>query len=159
LDLLDHFRESGHTVRLIEFLDVGSSNHWQSGDVVPGHEWLQKVGDRWPLRKLDPEQPGETARRYAYEDGGGEFGLINSITQPFCHTCSRVRVTADGTMYTCLFSDRGISLKPLLQDLGSSRNLEHFIDSVWTSRDDRYSETRHLNNSHKNSQEMYRMGG
>jgi len=159
MDLIDHFRGSGHTVRLIEFLDVGSSNDWRKSQVVPGGEWLQRIHERWPLRPLERRQAGETALRFAYQDGQGEIGLINSITQPFCGNCSRARITADGTMYTCLFSSKGIPLKPLLKGPADSRSLERFIRKAWSGRNDRYSEVRHLNNKNGAGQEMYRMGG
>jgi cyclic pyranopterin phosphate synthase len=159
MDLIDHFRGSGHTVRLIEFLDVGSSNDWRKSQVIPGHEWIRRIHGRWPLRPLKRRHAGETALRYAFEDGQGEIGLINSITQPFCGNCSRARVTADGTMYTCLFSATGIPLKPLLRGQADAPSLERFIRKVWSKRNDRYSEIRHLGSDIGAGQEMYRMGG
>jgi cyclic pyranopterin phosphate synthase len=159
MDLIGHFRGTGHTVRLIEFLDVGSSNDWQKSQVVPGRTWLKRIHERWPLRPLKRRQAGETALRYAFEDGQGEIGLINSITQPFCGNCSRARITADGMMYTCLFSAKGIPLKPLLKGQDDAPSLEHFIRNAWSGRNDRYSEIRHLNNDRGAGQEMYRMGG
>ena len=163
MNMLEHFRGTGHTLRLIEFLDVGSSNQWEKTRVVPGDEWLKRIKKRWPMRPLKRSQAGETARRYAYEDGQGEFGLIDSISQPFCGNCSRARITADGTLYTCLFSRKGIPLRPLLRkqngDQVDMRALESFIRRAWSVRDDRYSELRHLNNDKGAGQEMYRMGG
>ena len=159
MDLVQHFRGSGHIVRLIEFLDVGNSNEWHRGQVVPGHEWLKRIHDRWPLHPLKKNQPGETAQRYAFEDGSGEIGLINSITQPFCGNCSRARVTADGMLYTCLFTGKGTALGPMLREYGDSRTLENLIRDRWASRDDRYSEIRHLQPGGASGQEMYRMGG
>ena len=100
LDLLEHFRGTPHRVRLIEYMDVGNSNHWSAGDVVSNADWVQRVDERWPLEPLGSWNPAETARRYRYRDGQGEVGFISSITQPFCGGCSRARVTADGMLYT-----------------------------------------------------------
>jgi len=159
MDLVEHFRGSGHIVRLIEFLDVGSSNQWNRDQVVSGQEWLQRIHDRWPLKPLERKQPGETAQRYAYADGLGEIGLINSITQPFCGACSRARVTADGMLYTCLFSGQGTPLRPLLRGRCDTATIESFIRELWSRRDDRYSEIRHSHPGGSAGQEMYRMGG
>ena len=156
--LVDHFRGSGHIVRLIEFMDVGNLNHWSKDQVVPSSELLERLHARWPLRALASQVAGETARRYAFEDGAGELGFISSITQPFCGDCTRARVTADGNFYTCLFADRGASLRPLLRQSGEARLLE-FLRERWAGRDDRYSEIRSeatLNTQHV---EMFRMGG
>jgi len=159
MDLLEHFRGSGHIVRLIEFLDVGSSNQWQRDRVVAGSEWRQRIHNRWPLKPLSKSQDGETAERYAYLDGLGEIGLINSITRPFCGTCCRARVTADGFLYGCLFSAEGVPLLPLLRGRSNDAELTGFIRDFWCRRDDRYSETRHLLPENNRGQEMYRMGG
>lgn len=159
MDMVEHFRGSGHILRLIEYLDVGSSNDWQARHVVPGHEWLERIHNRWPLKPLECRQPGETAQRYAFEDGQGEIGLINSITQPFCGHCSRARVTADGMLYNCLFTGKGKPLKPLLREQPGTDQLEALIRNTWTGRDDRYSEVRHLVSERDTGQEMYRMGG
>lgn len=159
MNLLEYFRGTDHIVRLIEFLDVGSSNDWKKSSVVPGQEWLQRIGKRWPLQALEPQHAGETARRYAYRDGQGEIGLINSITEPFCGDCSRARVTADGTLFTCLFSARGKALRPLLQDTSDPGALRRAIRDTWNARIDRYSELRHLDSGTLTGPEMYRMGG
>jgi cyclic pyranopterin phosphate synthase len=159
MDLVEHFRGSGHILRLIEFLDVGSSNHWQRDRVVPGGEWLRRINANWPLEPLSKSQDGETAERYAFLDGLGEIGLINSITRPFCGTCRRVRVTADGFLYGCLFSARGTPLQPLLRGHCDDTALSVFIRNFWLRRTDRYSEIRHLLPANGCRQEMYRMGG
>ena len=159
MDMVDHFRGSGHILRLIEYLDVGSSNDWQQDRVVAGHEWLRRIHHRWALKPLKRRRTGETAQRYAFADGQGEIGLINSISQPFCGHCSRARVTADGVLYTCLFSGKGTPLKPLLRERSGTDGLEALIRKTWTSRDDRYSEVRHLAGDRGTGQEMYRMGG
>jgi len=159
MDLVEHFRGSGHIVRLIEFLDVGSSNQWRREHVVAGNEWLQRIHARWPLEPLSESQAGETAERYKYRDGLGEIGLINSITRPFCGACCRVRVTANGTLYGCLFSAKGTPLQPLLTGNSDDAALSAFIQDFWRRRTDRYSETRHLLPVNAGRQEMYRMGG
>ena len=159
MDLVEHFRGSGHILRLIEFLDVGGSNDWHKDQVVSGQEWLSRINRRWPLQALERTQPGETAQRFAYQDGQGEIGLINSITQPFCGNCSRARVTAEGMMYTCLFSSKGAALKPLLREPYDPQALEQFIRRTWAGRDDRYSEIRDLQSPAGKGPEMYRMGG
>ena len=159
MDLLEHFRGSGHIVRLIEFLDVGSSNDWHTERVVPGWEWRQHIHRRWPLQPLDKHQPGETAQRYNYLDGKGEIGLINSITEPFCANCSRLRVTADGVLYNCLFASEGKPLRPLLETAVSTQQMEQFLLNTWSSRTDRYSQQRFQQPHRQLGQEMYRMGG
>jgi cyclic pyranopterin phosphate synthase len=159
MDLVEHFRGSGHVLRLIEFLDVGSSNQWSRDQVVPGDVWHRRIHQRWPLKPLGRLAPGETAERYAFVDGQGEIGLINSITRPFCGACSRARVTADGTLHTCLFAGDGISLQAALDRKDDDRALQSLIGDCWSRRSDRYSELRHLYPSAGRSPEMYRMGG
>jgi cyclic pyranopterin phosphate synthase len=156
--LVDHFRGTGHIVRLIEFMDVGNLNHWSREQVVPSAELLERLHARWPLRSLAHRVPGETARRYAFEDGAGELGFISSITQPFCGDCTRARVTADGNFYTCLFSGRGAALRPLLRQSGEAPVLE-FLREHWARRHDRYSEIRSEAALEKERVEMFRMGG
>lgn len=159
MDMVRHFRGSGHILRLIEYMDVGSSNQWSSDRVVPGSEWLKRVHDRWPLRPLASQYPGETARRYSFEDGAGEIGLINSITEPFCGQCSRARVTADGMFYTCLFSGQGVNLRPLLSSACHRENLTKRIRSSWSECQIRYSEVRGEPGGTESKIEMYRLGG
>jgi cyclic pyranopterin phosphate synthase len=159
MDMVQHFRGSGHILRLIEFMDVGSSNHWSSDRVVPGSTWLKLIHDRWSLRPLASHYPGETARRYAFEDGAGEIGLINSITEPFCGQCSRGRVTADGVFYRCLFSGEGIDLRPLLGSASDPETLAKRIRSFWSVRQNRYSEIRGRADAAQSKVEMYRVGG
>lgn len=160
IDLLRHFRGSGHIVRLIEFMDVGNSNHWRRDQVVPSADWVRKIDAVWPIEPLDQQRPSDTAQRYAYKDGQGEIGLISSISQPFCGGCSRARITADGILYTCLFANKGTHLVPLLRQNKDEEVLLERIASVWTSREDRYSELR-SNGSEAGAPkvEMYRLGG
>lgn len=159
MDLLAHFRGSGHTVRLIEFMDVGNINHWSRDQVVPSAELLKGVHDRWPLKPVAQPVPGETARRYEYLDGSGEIGFISSITEPFCGDCTRARVTADGVFYNCLFSSEGTSLRPLLRNGMESEALQAHIESLWRHRSDRYSEHRNGGGGRRDKVEMFRMGG
>jgi len=159
MDLLAHFRGTPHRVRLIEYMDVGNSNHWSPNDVIPNAEWVTTINERWPIRPLVSSSPSETARRYQYLDGLGEIGFISSISQPFCGGCTRARITADGLLYTCLFSSRGINLLPLIRHGGGSRELIERIAAVWSARSDRYSEQRGLADDERQKVEMYRLGG
>lgn len=160
LDLLEYFRGSGHVVRLIEFMDVGNSNHWRREQVVPSAEWLRRISEVWPLEPLEATRRSETARRYAYRDGQGEIGFISSITEPFCGGCSRARITADGILYTCLFANKGTALVPLLRQSSDEGALRERIAHVWQGREDRYSEQRSgPGDRHEPKVEMYRMGG
>jgi len=159
MDLVEHFRGTPHRLRLIEYMDVGNSNHWSADDVVPNSEWVERIGRRWPLRPVKPDHRGETARRYAFEDGQGEIGFISSITQPFCGGCTRARLTADGLLYTCLFSNRGTHLMPLVRQGGDADELAARIADVWSARGDRYSEQRGQPGIGEHKVEMYRLGG
>lgn len=159
LDLLDHFRGTPHRVRLIEFMDVGNSNHWSESDVVPNSEWIEEIGNRWPILRVNSGNPAETARRYEYVDGQGEIGFISSITQPFCGGCTRARVTADGIFYTCLFSNKGTNLMPLIRHSEDSGELSRKVSEIWVRRNDRYSEERGQPGHDREKVEMYKLGG
>jgi cyclic pyranopterin phosphate synthase len=159
MDLLAHFRGTPHLVRLIEYMDVGNSNHWSEGDVVPNAEWIDTIGQKWPIRQIESGNSAETARRYEYLDGQGEIGFISSITRPFCGGCTRARVTADGIFYTCLFSNKGTNLMPLIRHSEDPGELGQMINSIWTRRNDRYSEQRGLPGHDREKVEMYRLGG
>jgi len=162
LDLLDHFRGSGHIVRLIEYMDVGNRNGWKLDQVVPSRELLAMVGERWPVRPTERNYPGEVARRYEYSDGQGEIGFISSVTEPFCGACSRARLAADGVLYTCLFATTGISLRDPLRNGATDAELTDIMSRIWLQRADRYSELRRpkVAEAHAQSKvEMYRIGG
>lgn len=159
MDLLEHFRGSGHKVRLIEFMDVGNCNHWNRAEVVPSAEWIEKVDAQWPIRPVRRLSAAETAQRFEYIDGQGEIGFISSISKPFCGGCTRARVTADGIFYSCLFSNKGTNLMPLIRHGEEPDELKERIMSVWEKRDDRYSEERGLPGHDQQKVEMYRMGG
>jgi cyclic pyranopterin phosphate synthase len=137
-----YFHGSGHIVRFIEYMDVGATNGWRLDEVVPAAEIVAAIDAELPLEPLDPNYHGEVARRYRYRDGGGEIGVIASVTQPFCSDCTRVRLSADGTLYTCLFAARGHDLKSLLRSGASDAELSAAIRRIWTRRTDRYSELR-----------------
>ena len=157
--LIGFFRGTGHIVRLIEFMDVGNLNHWDRTQVVASADLLKRIHDCWPLRPLPSKVHGETARRYAFEDGEGEVGFISSITQPFCGDCTRARVTADGNLYSCLFAHRGAALRPLLRQRSTDDALEAFLRGQWQAREDRYSELRTSDDGESPRVEMFRMGG
>ena len=159
MDLIEHFRHSNHTVRLIEFMDVGNVNHWDLKQVVPSAELLKSIHDRWPLRPVSAQPASETARRYEFEDGGGEVGFISSISEPFCGDCSRSRITADGLFYSCLFSARGTDLREMMRAGMSTEEMAAVIQDLWSGRADRYSELRGRLPAHQRHIEMYRMGG
>jgi cyclic pyranopterin phosphate synthase len=162
LDLLDHFRGSGHIVRLIEFMDVGNQNGWRHEQVVPSRELLKAVQAVWPLRRMDQNYAGEVAHRYEYVDGQGEIGFISSVTEPFCGTCSRARLSADGMLYTCLFANRGTDLREPLRNDADEAELGDILSQIWLQRADRYSELRRPEMAEAHvlrKVEMYRIGG
>jgi cyclic pyranopterin phosphate synthase len=142
LDLVEHFRGSGIIVRFIEYMDVGNRNDWDRERVVPSQQLLELVHARWPVSALDPAYASEVARRYAFDDGGGEIGFISSVTQPFCGDCSRARLSSDGRFYTCLFAAEGTDLRAPLRGGASDEELLQLIRAVWERRADRYSELR-----------------
>ncbi len=141
LPLVEFARGRGHVMRFIEYMDVGTSNHWVRDDVVPAAEVVTTVSARYPLAPVDAAYPGEVARRYRFEDGGGELGVIASVTSPFCGDCTRLRVSADGQLYTCLFATVGTDVKELLRD-NRRADLDRVLGARWRSRDDNYSEQR-----------------
>ncbi len=142
LDLVARFRGSGHIVRFIEYMDVGTRNHWRREAVVPSTELKARIAARWPLRALQPNYTCEVARRYAFADGAGEIGFISSVSQPFCGDCSRARLSADGKLYTCLFARSGFDLRGPLRAGASDAELAALIAARWRQRADRYSERR-----------------
>ena len=142
LDMARHFRGTPHIVRFIEYMDVGNTNGWRLDDVVPAEKMIETVNAEFPLEPIPPNYPGEVASRFRYLDSEGEIGVIASVTRPFCGSCTRARVSAEGSLYTCLFASTGISLRDVIRSGG---DLGQAIDDVWTKRDDRYSEIRSSN--------------
>ena len=142
LDIAGRFRGTGHIVRFIEYMDVGSSNGWEMGHVVPAEEILSKINEAWPLDPVNPNYVGEVVNRWRYRDGGGEIGVISSVTNPFCGECTRLRLSADGSIYTCLFAHAGTDLRDTLRSGATDDELVEIVSGVWESRTDRYSEER-----------------
>lgn len=162
LDLLDHFRGTGHIVRLLEYMDVGNRNGWRMDQVVPSRELLAMIQARWPMRPLGRNYAGEVARRYQFVDGQGEIGFISSVTEPFCGSCSRARLSADGVLYTCLFATHGTDLREPIRNGANDDELGDILSRIWLQRADRYSELRRpdVAEHHALSKvEMYRIGG
>jgi cyclic pyranopterin phosphate synthase len=142
IDLVERFRGSGHILRFIEYMDVGTVNHWRGDAVVTSAELIARIGARWPLESLQPNYRGEVAERYRFGDGGGEIGFISSVSQPFCGDCSRARLSADGKLYTCLFARLGYDLREPLRAGAGDDELAALIARRWAQRTDRYSEQR-----------------
>ncbi len=142
VDLARRFKGSGHIVRFIEFMDVGTSNGWRVDDVVAGSEVVRMIHAEMPLEPVEPSYRGEVARRWRYAGGGGEIGVITSVTQPFCGDCTRARLSAEGSVYTCLFATTGTDLRPLLRGGADDAEIAAVIEGIWRRREDRYSEQR-----------------
>ncbi len=142
VELARHFRGSSHTLRFIEFMDVGTTNGWRLDDVVPAAEIVERIDAVFPLEPVEAAYRGEVAQRWRYRDGAGEVGVISSVTQPFCGDCTRSRISAEGKLYTCLFAARGTDLRALLRSGASDDELTEAIRGVWLRRADRYSEIR-----------------
>ena len=142
LDVARHFKGTGHIVRFIEFMDVGNLNGWKRERVVPSSELASMIDAVFPIEPLEPGYRGEVAERWRYRDGDGEIGFISSVTQPFCGDCTRIRLSPDGRVYTCLFASVGHDLKAPLRSGASDDELRETIAGIWRVRDDRYSEQR-----------------
>jgi cyclic pyranopterin phosphate synthase len=141
LDLVARFRGTGHVVRFIEYMDVGTVNGWRDDRVVPGAELVRRIDQRWPLEPL-PRSAASTSRRWRFRDGAGEVGFIDSVTKPFCGGCTRARLSADGKLYTCLFAHAGHDLRALLRAGESDAAVRAAIAGIWSHRGDRYSDRR-----------------
>jgi cyclic pyranopterin phosphate synthase len=153
------FRGTGHIVRFIEFMDVGATNGWRMDDVVPSAEIVSRISRELPLEPVDANYYGEVAERWRYKDGSGEIGVISSVTQAFCRTCTRARVSTDGMLYTCLFASAGYDLRSLLRSGTSDRDLHAAIGRIWRARGDRYSELRTAETAKLRKIEMSYIGG
>ena len=159
LPLAGYFRGSGHILRFIEFMDVGTTNGWRLADVVSAREIHDRIDEVFPLIAADPNYSGEVANRYRYRDGTGEIGLIASVTQPFCRGCTRARLSAEGALYTCLFAGVGHDLRGLLHSGASDGRLAEEIGAIWGRRRDRYSELRSAETVARDKVEMSYIGG
>ena len=157
--MAERWRGTGHIVRFIEYMDVGSTNGWRMDDVVPSAEVVERISRRWPLAPVDPNYSGEVAERWRYVDGAGEIGVISSVTQAFCSSCTRMRLSTEGSLYTCLFAQSGHDLKRLMRGGASDDALRNEIAAVWLQRSDRYSEIRTSQTSSLKKVEMSYIGG
>jgi len=158
-EMAERFRGTGHILRFIEYMDVGTSNGWQLEDVVPAAEIVAHLAERWPVEPADPNYPGEVASRYRYADGQGEIGVIASVSQPFCGGCTRARLSAEGELFTCLFAARGTDLREPLREGADDDGLRALIGGVWGRRADRYSELRTAETARRPKVEMSHIGG
>jgi cyclic pyranopterin phosphate synthase len=142
LPLARHFRGSGHILRFIEFMDVGNSNNWKLDAMLPSSEVIARIQAKFPLIPVSPNYPGEVARRWRYLDGQGEIGVISSVTQAFCANCTRLRLSTEGQLYTCLFAQQGHDIRTLLRNNSTDEQIRQAIANVWLAREDRYSALR-----------------
>jgi len=159
LPMARRFRDQGHVVRFIEYMDVGHTNGWRLDDVVPASDIVAAIDAELPLERLPPRYPGEVAERYRYRDGRGEVGVIASVTRPFCGACTRARLSADGSLYTCLFATTGHDLRALVRDGSSDGDIAASIGGIWRERSDRYSELRSAATRDLPKVEMSYIGG
>ena len=159
LDMARHFKGSGHIVRFIEFMDVGATNGWRMNDVIPSAEIVRRIHAEFPLAAIDANYEGEVAERWRYVDGGGEVGVISSVTQAFCATCTRARLSTDGQLFTCLFAEKGYDLKRLVRGGADDAILRDAMSAIWQQRADRYSEIRTAETAKGRKVEMSFIGG
>ena len=159
LPMARRFRDQGHVVRFIEYMDVGHTNGWRLADVVPASDIVAAIDAELSLERLPPRYPGEVAERYRYRDGRGEVGVIASVTRPFCGACTRARLSADGSLYTCLFATTGHDLRALVRDGSSDGDIAASIGGIWRERSDRYSELRSAATRDLPKVEMSYIGG
>ena len=159
LPMARRFRGTGRILRFIEYMDVGHSNGWRLDDVVPADEILRLISSEFPVEPMEPTAPGEVAERYRYLDGSGEIGIIASVSRPFCGSCNRARLSADGKLYTCLFATDGHDLRALLRGGATDAELESDLRRVWGAREDRYSEIRSAETVDLPKVEMSYIGG
>ena len=161
IDLAKHFKDRGHIVRFIEYMDVGNLNDWGKSKVFTADEIFNTINAVMPLKKLTPNYKSEVALRYQYTDQSTEIGIIASVTKPFCGNCSRLRLSPEGKLFTCLFASSGTDIRSILRDTSGKGNLESTIKNMWSNRSDRYSEIRNknLNKSPRKKIEMFQIGG
>ena len=159
VDLARHFRGTGHIVRFIEYMDVGTSNGWRLDDVVPAAEIVGRISEAFPLEATGANYAGEVATRFRYTDGAGEIGVIASVTKPFCGDCTRARLSAEGKLHTCLFATSGHDMRALIRDGAGDDDLETALRDIWERRGDRYSELRSSETTGWQKVEMSYIGG
>lgn len=159
LPMAERFRGTGHILRFIEFMDVGQTNGWRMDEVVTGAEVLATLHAVFPLEPLEPNYPGEVARRWRYRDGAGEIGVVASVTAPFCRGCTRARLSADGSLYTCLFAGSGSSLRDLMRSGATDEDIAERVRTLWQARCDHYSEIRSSESANLPKVEMSFIGG
>lgn len=159
LPMAEYFRHSGQVLRFIEYMDVGTTNGWRLDEVVTAAEIVERIDREYPLEPISPNYRGEVASRYRYLDGAGEIGMIASVSQPFCGDCTRVRVSADGKLFTCLFASDGVDVRKSLRSGASEGDIRRLISGVWQERRDRYSEERSELTEPREKIEMYFIGG
>ena len=159
LPMAEYFKGSDNILRFIEFMDVGNTNGWNMQQVVSGQEIVDRIQQKFPLEPADPNYRGEVAKRWRYKDGGGEIGVITSVTQAFCGDCNRLRLSAEGSIYTCLFASHGVDLRRLLREGASDEFINEVIANTWKDRSDRYSELRGKDNHILHKVEMSYIGG
>lgn len=159
LPMVRHFRNSGHILRFIEYMDVGTTNGWRLDQIVSINEILGIIDNEFPIEPLEPNYQGEVAKRWVYKDGAGELGVIASVTSPFCGNCTRIRLSAEGRLYTCLFGTEGTDLRGLIRGGKTNDDISDFIFDVWQKRNDRYSEIRSSKTAELKRVEMSYIGG
>lgn len=159
LPMVNHFRGSGHVLRFIEFMDVGTANGWKLDEVLPSRDIISLIDHEYPVEPVNPKHFSEVAKRWRYKDGAGEIGVISSVTQAFCASCTRVRISPEGGLFTCLFAEGGYSLRTLLRNGCSDAEISGAIAAVWKARTDRYSEIRTEQTPRTEKVEMYYIGG
>ena len=159
VELAGWCRDNGYTPRFIEYMDVGTLNDWKLDEVLPAADIVGIIGKEFPIKPIESSYRGEVAKRYSYDDGKGEFGVISSVTQPFCGDCTRLRLSPEGQIVTCLFADGGTDLRGPMRDGITDKGLLSIMSGTWTNREDRYSEIRTSMTSPRKKVEMYNIGG
>ena len=159
VDMARYFKGTGHILRFIEFMDVGHTNGWQMQHVVPSKELAERINTAFPIEPAQPNYVGEVAERWRYLDGSGEIGFISSVTQAFCRDCTRARLSAEGSVYTCLFATHGTDLRTLLRSGASDQQISDVVANLWQLRTDNYSEVRTAETAKLRKVEMSYIGG
>lgn len=159
LPMVKHFRRTGHVLRFIEFMDVGTANGWKLDEVMPSRDIIRMIDTEYPVEPVNPRHYSEVAKRWRYKDGAGEIGVISSVTQAFCSSCTRLRLSPEGSLFTCLFAENGFSLRDLMRNGASDKELNNVVATIWQQRTDRYSEIRTDCTADLKKVEMYYIGG